>query len=867
MPLASRDIWWEAAGIAAVCASALFLHLKNRLTPENHAEKLFLPLYILAGYSLLQGILTVAVRSEMLPENTFTPYGADAAASIWSAVKIFAFVVFVKVLADCFRRNFRSSVFILVGIGSFYAVFGILRFVLQARFPQYFRYFLLPESEPQIGFGTYQNQNHFAFLMLMNFGLSLSLAVKGKFQKETQFLLVFCAFISWVAILLTASRGGIICSFVAVGVLLVLSFFDFENKRISKPQTGFQNKLTGYGKKLALAGAAFAVLFFGAVYIGQDRVVQRFEIISRQFENAGNNGTFRRLDVWQATLEMIKEAYVFGAGFGGFQYEVSKYIRISGVDRPQQAHNDYLELIASGGIIAFTGGVLFLYFLIKTAKNALGEAAGSFEIAAKIGAVCALAAIAAHSLFDFGLQIMANQLYLAGILGILIFRRNFSAICGKPDETSRKPPGGAKTKIYFACLLATLGVFSIFFGAAKFENRQFKTSGERFTKMPFDADYYYAQAIAEKRLGDYREAANSLRQAIKYRPGDYALRLEHANLLKIQNQGESAEASFRQAISLAPFYGQPRYDYAGFLAAQNRQPESLAQFRLAAKNNSLYFNEVLNIFWESANGDADEFMSRLAPLDPFEKNRLADFLFEKKSFAATARLLCEKNDSAQTDFDGFVMKLLEKKQYLFAAQISASECDASKIEKGKLLDGDFRENDLKAGTGFGWRVGDLPESVQIGFVEKKDGADKSLLFIFDGDFSPSLALVSQIVPVEKDQKYRLSFKYRTQNLVSGSRPVLQLINKSTYHDSKFEEAELTAGGGEWKTEVLEVRTDKASEALEIRLARKACSESKCPVFGQLLLGNFSLDENKNSSKSVKTQVTNQIFRQKEEHEK
>src|SRR5207247_10577737 len=85
----------------------------------------------------------------------------------------------------------------------------------------------------------------------------------------------------------------------------------------------------------------------------------------------------------------------------------------SGASTPEQAHNDYLELMASGGIV---GLALFAWFAAIVLKQARGNlhSQNSFRRAACFAALIAITGVAVHSLVDFGLQRMLKALLFAG---------------------------------------------------------------------------------------------------------------------------------------------------------------------------------------------------------------------------------------------------------------------------------------------------------------------------------------------------------------------------------------------------------------------------------------------------------------------
>ena len=107
-----------------------------------------------------------------------------------------------------------------------------------------------------------------------------------------------------------------------------------------------------------------------------------------------------------------------GAGLGGFWAEVPVFHEASGASTPQQAHNDYLELLASGGIL---GAGLFIWFLIallKQAKQSVNATEG-FQRAVTLGAIIGLVGVGVHSIVDFGLHITINALVFMVLVGIV----------------------------------------------------------------------------------------------------------------------------------------------------------------------------------------------------------------------------------------------------------------------------------------------------------------------------------------------------------------------------------------------------------------------------------------------------------------
>jgi O-antigen ligase len=84
---------------------------------------------------------------------------------------------------------------------------------------------------------------------------------------------------------------------------------------------------------------------------------------------------------------------------------------------PQEAHSDYLELLASGGVIGFAIGVWFVLTVFRLARANL-QTPSRTRNAMCLGAVLGISGAALHSMFDFGLHLMANALVFAVLLTI-----------------------------------------------------------------------------------------------------------------------------------------------------------------------------------------------------------------------------------------------------------------------------------------------------------------------------------------------------------------------------------------------------------------------------------------------------------------
>jgi O-antigen ligase len=116
---------------------------------------------------------------------------------------------------------------------------------------------------------------------------------------------------------------------------------------------------------------------------------------------------------------MIKDHPLMGVGFNGYWAAIPQYHSASGELTPQQAHNDYLELLASGGLIGVALAGWFLLLFIKGARRSF-QSKDSFRRAASMGACAGLFGVAVHSMVDFGLHVTINALIFTALVVIAV---------------------------------------------------------------------------------------------------------------------------------------------------------------------------------------------------------------------------------------------------------------------------------------------------------------------------------------------------------------------------------------------------------------------------------------------------------------
>jgi O-antigen ligase len=334
-----------------------------------------------------------------------------------------AALVLIAMLVIRFTSNPKRLTILvhtIIAVAAGTALFGIARQAMQHR-----NGFGLSRLQLEQGFAQFINKNHFAFLVEIALGLIIGIAFFSRGRKDRALLYLSPLLLLGAAIILSRSRGGLL----AVAVQLIFAALLFVNVRSAGSESALNQKAwtrwIHWTRSLLVtvvaAGVLLVIIVAGVFWLGGDQLATGMETATTEmaggYSSEMHEGV-RRRDIWNATWLMFKAHPIAGAGLGGFWAEVPVYHSASGVSTPQQAHNDYLELLASGGVLGAALLVWFAAVLIRQARQSF-KAAEGFQRAVVLGAIISLVGIAVHSLVDFGLHITINAVGFVILLGIL----------------------------------------------------------------------------------------------------------------------------------------------------------------------------------------------------------------------------------------------------------------------------------------------------------------------------------------------------------------------------------------------------------------------------------------------------------------
>jgi O-antigen ligase len=411
IPYGTVEPWWKAFFVCAVLALTMLQLIESIVTGSwiIRGGALLLPLISLTVLAFIQTLSIGSQATPGIPQPQWNAISADPYGTRFFALQLLALTLAAALL---FRhvsneRRLRALINVIIGVAVASALFGIIR-----QTSQHTTGFVLPLIQQGQGYGQFVNQNHFAYLMEMGFGLVLGLIFAGGVRRERVSIYFACLLPIWTALVLSNSRGGqlAVVAQVIAGVLLFPLAVPVRNLRGHSHALRIVRLLP---VRMFLLALLLIGLIFGTLWIGGDRLVSRFEPGSTERDPSAAS----RKEIWQATWQMSKAHPIAGVGLGGYWIAIPGYHNASGTLVPQEAHNDYLELLASGGIIGIALGIWFAVVVFKRVRRNF-QSSNRFHRAASFGATLGIAGVAVHSLFDFGLHIIVNALIFVALIVI-----------------------------------------------------------------------------------------------------------------------------------------------------------------------------------------------------------------------------------------------------------------------------------------------------------------------------------------------------------------------------------------------------------------------------------------------------------------
>ena len=316
--------------------------------------------------------------------------------SLIALIKLANYIVLYFIIVNTIReRNqLRRVAYTIVGVGSFLALFGIIKY-LGGISPPWWDY----DVKYKGMVATFGCKNHLAGYMEMAIPITVGLlmaAKKGWAKALCGFSLLFLC----VALTLSLSRGGWMSGLFALGFMFIVYLLKTKRRHRGLIVT-------------AVAVTTVVVL----TVLASTPVIERLETLTHG-QDVPNWQS--RTAVWSGTLDLIRDHPVLGTGPGTFPVAFTPYRPIGVNARFLHTHNDYLHSISETGI--FTAGII-LWLIVAAFWSGIRKIRATNSrliLGITLGSLSSIVAITVHSVVDFNLHIMANAILLTVLAGLLM---------------------------------------------------------------------------------------------------------------------------------------------------------------------------------------------------------------------------------------------------------------------------------------------------------------------------------------------------------------------------------------------------------------------------------------------------------------
>ena len=265
-----------------------------------------------------------------------------------------------------------------------------------------------------IPFGPFANRNHFAGFVELLLPVSLVPLLFGRVRRDRLIIVGILAVIPLSALMLSASRGGIISLGAELAFLLLV---------VVLRRAG--------GKHLYFAGAVLALAFATVSWLGVTQILSRFSSL-QSLEVTQSKRASMRHGAWKIFLDHP----LLGTGLGTLQQVYPPYESLYDGKIVNHAHNDYLEALAETGLAGGICCAWFLSVLVIGALRFLRAEGNSFANTLRLCGWTACCGLLVHSLVDFNLHIPSN---------LLLFL--LTSLLGTAVIPSVHPDGGHRRKV------------------------------------------------------------------------------------------------------------------------------------------------------------------------------------------------------------------------------------------------------------------------------------------------------------------------------------------------------------------------------------------------------------------------------------
>jgi hypothetical protein len=348
---------------------------------------------------------------------------------------------------------------------------------------------------------------------------------------------------------------------------------------------------------------------------------------------------------------------------------------------------------------------------------------------------------------------------------------------------------------------------------------------------------------------DPRGAVEQLNSAVRLNPYDAQAWLDLGAALEVQGKVDRAEACLRRADFLAPNLPATQWAIANFFLLHGNVDEAFRHFRVVLSGTNTYTAAILNTAWKASN-DPKQILDELIPSQGSSQFDYLYFLLGRQRWAEAqdvwARIAASPEkfpaEWARQYMDVLIFNLHRPDQayevwseLLKKGLIQPTE---DSVSQTLIFNGHFEQDPTN--LGFDWRI--IPmEGVFAGLDETTyRSAAHSMLIQFSGKANVDYRNVYQLVRVQPNQPYRLSWSMKTEGITTDSGLRMEVRDLYDPHAlDQFSDSLIGTTAG-WSTSTMDFKTGPKTELIVVGVARVPSAKLDNQIAGKGWVDDVSL---------------------------
>ena len=348
-------------------------------------------------------------------------------------------------------------------------------------------------------------------------------------------------------------------------------------------------------------------------------------------------------------------------------------------------------------------------------------------------------------------------------------------------------------------------------------------------------------------LEQQAQAIGEYEKAVSLSPNDYRYWTSLGTAYEQIGETAKAEHALRRAVELAPAYAYPRWYLGNLLVRDGRYDEAFAELRLASKAEPEFQPQVFNLAWQIHQDDAQAIRKAIGD-NSATQAQFAVYLIGMKRIDEGLKfwneMSIEDRKANLASGQSIIATLKNEHRYHDALKVwNDIASESLRTEVGRIFDSSFEEaGSYGSDMPFGWQDRGAPQvAINIDANRSQKGG-RSLHWVFQVRTNVGPVQVAQLVLVEPQTEYEFEGYVSTENLESGSTPLIDIVDPV---DEKTIVASAAAprGTNNWNHVNFTFKTGEKAEAVIVRIVRNSCVSEQtpvCPIFGSVWYDNFSI---------------------------